>query len=139
MPGNALIGRVPYRIAAVIAFLQAGPGVAGEFRHLAGGQFVAKIEIGEIAVERVVVPVIVGLQEQGTRRLGPMVRGGGTKRVLAGKMMEEGTFCDSRHLAQLIDGRRRKPLLPDQRDRRVQQLGAGVSTFGGHGTTRLHR
>jgi hypothetical protein len=137
---NAFIAGGADRVAAGECFLKGRPCIAGEFRNRPFKDRRPEIEIAEIAVERVFVAVVIGVQEQQAGGFRPIFCGRNAKRFLRCEMMEEGAFRYAGLTTEIVDGRRRETLDTDQLDRCIEQPGprgnTGRSCWGTRGRCR---
>ena len=115
----------------VIGFLNHGTGNAGEGANLAGNQHPAKIDIGQHALQRIVMLMIGRSLEQPARDLRPVICRSGPKRFLAVEVMEKGTLGDACRPAKIVNTGGRISLLPNDDESSVQQfLAGGFPSFG---------
>ena len=123
-----------FRSAGVVDFLHHGADQARELRNRSGNQRPAKGQIAEEPVERVLMVVIGGRLEQGTRGSGPVVGSGNGQIVLRPEMMKEGAFRHAGRPAQVIDAGGRIAFGANDAECRLQQSGAGTGLFRGFGS-----
>src|SRR5690606_9971896 len=101
-----------------------------ELGYRAGEQVLAKIEVGEDALERIVLVMVRRGREQGGGDGGPMPGGGHAEFLLASEMVKERTLRHARRPAQVVDGGGRVALLAHDLECGVEDAFASARTFG---------
>jgi hypothetical protein len=119
----------------LVRLLHHGADQAGEIRDTTPQKRLAKGNIGEDTVQGIVVVVIGRSGKQCPRHLGPVIRRGYAKLILALEMVEEGPFGDARRGAELLDRSGRIAFGADDRQSGVDQLGSSVPLGIGLGHT----
>ena len=95
-----------------------------ELCNLTAQDFLAKIEVTQDAIKRIIEAVIRSGRETCVAQLRPMIGGCDGERVLARKVVKERTLRHAGPGAEFVNGRCRVALLADDRDGRFEQLAA---------------
>src|ERR1051326_4791094 len=105
-----------------IRLLHHRSGEARELRQFACQESLAKIDIGEDAIERICREGIGRVREQFARARFPVLNRGEGEFILALEVVEEAAFSDAGFGAHVLDARCVVSLDPDNLDRRVDEL-----------------
>ena len=132
MAENAVGAGLPDRIRGGVGFLRHGADEAGEFGHRAiGDQGAAEVDIGEDAIERVLVVVIGGGGEEGGGGRRPVFGRGYAEGLFRWEVVEERALGDACFPTQLIDACGGEALTADDGDGGLEKARAGVGAGGG--------
>ena len=113
-----------------VGLLHHGADEAGEFGNVALNDRLAEVDIGEHAIQRIVMVVIRRGLEKRRSCLRPERRRRDAKRFLAVEVMKEGPFGDASRLAQIVNSRCCKTLLAHDVAGRFEKPGSGTAAFG---------
>src|SRR5580692_7351146 len=124
MSADACIARLSNIGVGLVCLLNHRSGETGEFRDLTTQDGLAKIEVAEDAIKRIVESVVGSGREECDAQLRPMIRGCDRERVLTRKVVKERALGYAGPGAEFVNGSRGVALRADDRDGRVEKLRA---------------
>jgi len=124
MTADAGIARVSNVGVGPVCLLNHRASETRELCNVTAQHCLAKIEVAEDAIKRILESVVGSGSEKRIAQLRPMIGGCDRERVLTRKVVKERTLRHAGPGAEFIDGRCRVALLADDRDGRVEKLAA---------------
>src|SRR5580698_9018779 len=124
MPADGCIARIANVGVSEVCLLNHRASETRELCNIAAQHGLAKVEVAEEALERIIESLVGSGSEQRFGRLRPMIGGCDGERFLTRKVMKERTLGHAGPGAEFVNGRCGVALLTDDRDGCVDEIAA---------------